>query len=61
MIVLKLILILLGIFLALFLLTLIIYFFNLDMKLAAAMTPVMHKYYDWQKRKRKKADGKEKE
>lgn len=61
MIVLKVILILLGIFLALFLLTLIIYFFNLDMKLAAAMTPVMQKYYDWQKRRRKKADGKEKE
>ncbi len=61
MIVLKIILILLGVFLFLFFLTLMIYFFNLDMKLAAAMTPVMIKYYDWQKRRRKKTGGKEKE
>lgn len=52
MIVLKIILIILAVIFALFLLSLAIYFFNLDMKFAAAMTPVMNKYYDWQKRKR---------
>ncbi len=31
---------------ALFLLSLIIYFFNLDMKAAEKMTPIMIKYYD---------------
>ncbi len=54
MIALKVILIILAIVFALFLLSLIIYFFNLDMKFAAAMTPVMNKYYDWQKRRREK-------
>ncbi len=53
MIVLKIILIILAVFLALFLLSLVIYFFNLDMKLAAAMTPIMIKYYDWRRRRRK--------
>ncbi len=52
MIVLKIILIVLAVIFVLFLLSLIIYFFNLDMKFAAAMTPVMNKYYDWRKRKR---------
>lgn len=52
MIVLKIILIILAVIFVLFLLSLVIYFFNLDMKFAAAMTPVMNKYYDWQKRKR---------
>lgn len=54
MIVLKIILIVLAVLFALFLLSLVIYFFNLDMKFAAAMTPVMNKYYDWQKHKRQK-------
>lgn len=52
MIVLKIILIVLAVIFVLFLLSLVIYFFNLDMKFAAAMTPVMNKYYDWRKRKR---------
>lgn len=54
MIVLKIILIVLAALFVLFLLSLVIYFFNLDMKFAAAMTPVMNKYYDWQKQKRQK-------
>lgn len=54
MIVLKIILIVLAVLFALFLLSLVIYFFNLDMKFAAAMTPVMNKYYNWQKHKRQK-------
>lgn len=58
MIVLKIILIVLAVVFALFLLSLIIYFFNLDMKFAAAMTPVMNKYYDWQKRRQGKGKSK---
>ena len=54
MMVLKIILIILAVIFVLFLLSLVIYFFNLDMKFAAAMTPVMNKYYDWQKRKKEK-------
>lgn len=51
MIVLKIILIIIAVIFVLFLMSLVIYFFNLDMKFAAAMTPVMHKYYDWRKRR----------
>lgn len=54
MIALKVILIILAAVFTLFLLSLIIYFFNLDMKFAAAMTPMMNKYYDWRKRRREK-------
>ena len=54
MLVVKIFLILAIIFVVLFLLSLIIYFFNLDMKFAAKMTPVMMKYYDWKKKKRTK-------
>jgi len=54
MLVVKILLILAIIFVVLFLLSLIIYFFNLDMKFAAKMTPVMMKYYDWKKKKRTK-------
>lgn len=57
MIVLKIILIGLMVLFILFLLSLVIYFFNLDMKLAAVMTPVMKKYYDWQKRRRERKRG----
>ena len=46
MIVLKILLVILAVLSALFLLSLAIYFFNLDMKFAAAMTPVMNKYYE---------------
>ena len=48
----KILLIVLAVLAGLFLLSLIVYFFNLDMKLAAAMTPVMNKIYDRGKAKR---------
>ena len=51
---LKVLLIVLIVFACLFLLSLIVYFFNLDMKLAAAMIPVMNKIYDRGKAKREK-------
>lgn len=35
---------------ALFLLSLVVYFFNLDMKLAAAAQPLVNKIYDFRKR-----------
>ena len=41
----------------LFALSLVVYFFNLDMKLAAAMIPVMNKIYDRGKAKRQKKAG----
>lgn len=52
----KILLIVLAVAVALFLLSWIIYFFNLDMKFAAAITPVMIKYYDRKKRKKKERD-----
>ena len=42
----KILLILLAIAAALFVLTLLVYFLNLDMKLAAAMIPLMNRIYD---------------
>lgn len=60
MIMLKIFLVILVVLFVLFLLSLAIYFFNLDMKFAAAMTPVMNRYYDWRKSKRetkRKKDG----
>lgn len=33
-------------------------FFNLDMKFATALTPVMNRYYDWRKQKRDRAEKK---
>ena len=51
---LKVLLIILIVFVCLFLLSLVIYFFNLDMKLAAAMIPVMNKIYDRGKAKRQR-------
>lgn len=53
----KILLIVLAVAVALFLLSLVIYFFNLDMKFAAVMTPVMVKFYDRKKRKKKERDG----
>ena len=50
----KVLLIIFGILAALFLLSLIIYFLNLDMKLAAAMTPLMNKLYDRSDARRKR-------
>ncbi len=55
------ILLIIGIVLAvLFVLSLFIYFFNLDMKAAAAIMPVFEKHYDRVDRKKKKGapDGK---
>ena len=52
MILLKVVLIIIFVIVILFLLSLIIYFRNLDMKLAAKMIPLMNKIYD--KRKRNK-------
>ena len=51
---LKILLIILAVIVGLFVLTLVVYFFNLDMKLAAAMIPVMNKIYDKGKAKREK-------
>lgn len=51
---LKILLIILAVIVGLFVLTLVVYFFNLDMKLAAAMIPVMNKIYDRGKAKREK-------
>lgn len=39
--------------LALFLLSLLVYFFNLDMKVSAQMEKIMHKHYDRIKRDRR--------
>lgn len=61
MIALKIILIILAVIFILFLLSLVVYFFNLDMKFAAAMTPMMNKYYDWQKHRRESNTKKAKE
>ncbi len=50
---LKLILILPAIVAGFFVLTFSVYFFNLDMKLMAALEPVLDKIYDKRKRERK--------
>ena len=55
---LKILLVILAVIVGLFVLTLVVYFFNLDMKLAAAMIPVMNKIYDRGKAKREKKAGK---
>jgi hypothetical protein len=39
------------VFLVLFFLSLIIYFFNLDMKLLSKMQPLINKWYDGHKRR----------
>jgi len=41
------------IFVVLFVLSLVIYFFNLDMKLTSALQPLLAKHYDKIKRDRK--------
>lgn len=53
MLVLKIILIAAMVVAALFLLTFTVYFFNLDMKLMAAVEPLLDKLYDRRKRQRK--------
>ena len=54
MLILKILFIIAIVICALFLLSLVIYFFNLDMKIAAKMTPVMMKYYNRKKAKKEK-------
>jgi flagellar basal body-associated protein FliL len=54
MIALKILLIVLIVFAVLFILSLLIYFFNLDMKVATAVMPVLEKFYDRQEKKREK-------
>lgn len=50
---LKVILIVAIVFLALFVLSFLVYFFNLDMKLTSALEPLLEKHYDKVKRNRK--------
>lgn len=52
MIILKILGILLAIAVILWILTMIVYFFNLDMKLTAALFPILEKHYDRVKRDR---------
>lgn len=51
--VLKVLIILAIILVCLFLLSMVVYFFNLDMKLTAALQPLIAKFYDRVKRERK--------
>lgn len=53
MIFLKILLILAIAVVAFFVLTFVVYFFNLDMKLMAAVEPMLDKIYDRRKRERK--------
>ena len=61
MIVLKVLAIIAIVFVALFLLTLVIYFFNLDMKFAACLIKPLTAYYNWSGSRRKKRKEKQKE
>lgn len=62
MIILKIVGILLLVLVIFFIVTFLIYFFNLDMKLCAALIKPLTKYYDWSAAKRaakkKKDEGK---
>ena len=60
MIILKIALIAVIVFVALFLLTLVIYFFNLDMKFASLLIKPLTAYYDMSKaRRERKKNGKQ--
>lgn len=59
MIVLKVLAIIAIVFVALFLLTLVIYFFNLDMKFAATLIKPLTSYYNWSKNRREAKKKKE--
>lgn len=61
MIVLKVLAIIAIVFVALFLLTLVIYFFNLDMKFAAVLIKPLTAYYNWSKNRREVKKKKEQE
>ena len=50
---LKVLLIIAIVFVCLFILSMVVYFFNLDMKLTSALQPVLEKHYDKIKRERK--------
>ena len=50
---LKVLLIIAIVILCLFVLSFVVYFFNLDMKMMAAVQPLLLKLYDKRKRKRK--------
>ena len=50
---LKVLLIIAIVFVCLFVLSMIVYFFNLDMKLTSALEPILAKHYDKIKRERK--------
>ncbi len=49
----KILLIILGIILAFFVVTFVVYLFNLDMKLASLLLPWLDKHYDRVKRDKK--------
>ena len=53
MLLVKILLILLAVLVGFFVLTFLVYFFNLDMKLMAAVHPFLLKLYDRRKRERK--------
>lgn len=59
MIILKVLAIIAIVLVALFLLTLVIYFFNLDMKFASKLIKPLTAYYNWSKNRRE-ADKKNK-
>ena len=59
MIVLKVLAIIAILLVALFLLTLVIYFFNLDMKFAADLIKPLTAYYNWSKNRREVKKKKE--
>lgn len=52
-VILKVLLIIAIVIAALFVLSLIVYFFNLDMKLTSAIQPLLEQHYDKIKRERK--------
>lgn len=52
-VILKVLLIVAIVMVVLFVLSLIVYFFNLDMKLTSAIQPLLEKHYDKIKRERK--------
>ena len=59
MILLKVLAIIAIVLVALFLLTLVIYFFNLDMKFAAVLIKPLTAYYNWSKNRREVKKKKE--
>lgn len=61
MIVLKVLAIIAIVLVVLFFLTLVIYFFNLDMKFAACLIKPLTAYYNWSGSRRKKRKEKQKE